>query len=180
MAESLTAARPYAKALYEIAGNGDVKQWLPVMELCQALGDNEESKGFLKSHSLTTDTFLATVESLAKSANIGKVPAKFNDFAKVLSGNKRFSLLPEIATLFIDEVNQSNDTVIAEIVSAKLLSDASRDNLIQRLEKKYGKKVEASIEIDKSLIGGAVIKIGDTVIDGSVKGRLEQLTKALN
>lgn len=180
MAELLTAARPYAKALYEVANVDDVKQWLPVMELCQALGDNEETKNLLKSRCLTSEQFLSVFQSLAKSVNIKNIPEKFNDFVQVLVGNKRAVMLPEIASLFIAEVNKSNDTVIAKIITAKTLSDASKDNLIQKLEKRYGKKVEASIEIDNSLIGGAVIEVGDTVIDGSVKGRLEQLTKALN
>ncbi len=179
MAESLTAARPYAKALYEVASQGEAKQWLPVMELCQALGENEESKRFLKSQSLTADKFLTSVDLLAKKAHID-VPEKFGDFVRVLANNKRFVLLPEVASRFVEEVNKSNDTVVAKIVSAKALTDASRDNLVQKLERRYGKKVEVSVEIDKSLIGGAVIKVGDTVIDGSVKGRLEQLAKALN
>ncbi len=180
MAESLTAARPYAKALYDIASAGKVQSWLPVMQVCQALGENEEAKSLLKSHGLSAEKFSAIIDSLVEKAKVDSVPKQFNEFIKVLSANKRFSLLPEIATLFIDEVNKSNDTVIAEIFTAMPLADNSKDLLIEKLEKRYGKKVEASIAIDKSLIGGAVIKVGDTVIDGSVKGRLEQLTKALN
>lgn len=180
MAEVLTAARPYAKALYEVASSGDVKSWMPAMEICQALGEDKESRNFLKSPSLTVDGFLSAINALVEENKAGKAPEAFAQFAKVLSDNKRFSLLPEIATLFIDEVNKSNDTVIAEIFTAMPLTDAGKEALIQKLEKRYGKTVEASVEIDKSLIGGAVIKVGDTVIDGSVKGRLEQLTKALN
>ncbi len=179
MAESLTAARPYAKALYEVAQKGDAKKWLPVMAICQALGEDKDTQAFLKSPNLTDKRFMEVVKILSVKAR-ADIPEKFSHFVQVLSANKRFSLLPEIASLFIDEVNKSNDTVVAEIISARPLSDASKDTLVQRLTQRYGKKVEASIEIDKSLIGGAVIKVGDTVIDGSVKGRLEQLTKALN
>ncbi len=179
MAESLTAARPYAKALYEVAQTGDAQQWLPVMELCQALSESEDAMRLLKSRDLTADKFSSAINVLASEANVG-MPNQFGNFVDILSSNKRFSLLPDIATLFIEYVNQSNDTVSAEIISAKALSDDSKMNLVQRLEQRYGKKVEASVVIDQSLIGGAVIKVGDTVIDGSVKGRLEQLTKALN
>ncbi|PIE45040.1 MAG: hypothetical protein CSA45_04555 [Gammaproteobacteria bacterium] len=180
MAESLTAARPYARALYEVAAKEDPKSWLPLMQLCQALGQNDDTRRFLGAHDLTLDRVDAIIESLSRKAGIGNIPAKFKDFTKVLARNKRFVLLPDIATLFIEEVNKSNDTVIAKIISAKPIAEASKANLLDKLAKKYGKKVEASIEIDESLIGGAVIKVGDTVIDGSVKGRLEQLTKALN
>ncbi len=179
MAGSLTAARPYAKALYEVAQRGDAKKWLPVMAVCQALGENKDTRAFLKSPSLTEKRFLEVIKVLSIKARVD-LPEKFTQFVRVLSANKRFALLPEIASLFIDEVNKSNDTVVAEIVSARPLSRASKDTLVRRLTQRYGRKVETSIEIDKSLIGGAVIKVGDTVIDGSVKGRLEQLTKALN
>lgn len=180
MSELLTAARPYAKALYEVAGQDDAKSWLPIMQVCQALGDNEDSQLLLKGHDLTLDKFDGLLQSLFNTAGIDNVPQRFKDFTKVLSHNKRFALLPEIASLFIEEVNKSNDTLLANIVSAKPLNDAHQASLVEKLEKKFGKKVNTSIEIDESLIGGAVIRIGDTVIDGSVKGRLEQLTKALN
>lgn len=180
MAESLTAARPYAKALYEVAAKGNLSDWLPVMQVCEALGSSDDSRRFLSTHNLTVEQFSTTMQSLFSAAGVANLPAQFTDFVNVLGQNKRFALLPDIATLFVEEVNQSNDTVVAEIISAKPLSASSEKTLLDKLEKKYGKTVEASIEIDESLIGGAVIKVGDTVIDGSVKGRLEQLTKALN
>ncbi len=165
MAESLTAARPYAKALYEVAATEEPKTWLPVMQICEALGNDDDTRRFLGAHDLTLDKFDNVLQALLSKAKIKETPAKFENFLKVLAHNKRFSLLPEI---------------VAEIISARTLSDKSKKTLISKLEKKYGKKVEASIKIDESLIGGAVIKVGDTVIDGSIKGRLEQLTKALN
>ncbi|PID65695.1 MAG: F0F1 ATP synthase subunit delta [Gammaproteobacteria bacterium] len=180
MAESLTAARPYAKALYEVAAKDRPQSWLPLMQVCEALGHDEETRRFLGAHDLTLEKFNNVLGVLLDKAKIDSVPEKFNNFTAVLAHNKRFVLLPEIANLFIEAVNQSNDTVMAEIISAKPISAESEAKLLSKLEKKYGKTVEASITIDESLIGGAVIKIGDTVIDGSVRGRLEQLTKALN
>ncbi len=180
MAESLTAARPYAKALYEVASKDQPQKWLPLMQVCEALGHNDDTRRFLGAHDLTLDKFNGVLAALLKKAKVKDVPQHFESFTQLLARNKRFALLPEIAGLFIKEVNQSNDTVVAEIVSAKPLSSESEAKLLAKLEKKYKKTVEASIKIDESLIGGAVIKIGDTVIDGSVRGRLEQLTKALN
>lgn len=180
MSESLTAARPYAKALYEVVSGDNPQDWLPLMQILKALGENDDTRRLLNSHDLTQDNFNKITASLFASAKIDKVPAKFQDFINVLSHNKRFALVPEIATLFIEEVNKSQDQVIAKITSAKPLDDESKANLVAKLEAKFGKKVETSIDIDESLIGGAVIKVGDTVIDGSVRGRLEQLTKALN
>ncbi len=180
MAESLTAARPYAKALYEIASKDQPQKWLPLMRICEAFGHNEDTRRFLGTPNLTLDKFNSVFSVLLEKEKINEVPEKFNNFTGLLAHNKRFVLLPEIASLFIKEVNQSNDTVIAEIFSAKPLSDKSEKKLLSRLEERYGKKVEVSIKIDESLIGGAVIRIGDTVIDGSLKGRLEQLEKVLN
>ncbi len=180
MAQSLTAARPYAKALYEVASKDQPQQWLPLMQVCEALGHSDDTRRFLNAHDLTLDKFNDVFSVLLKKAKVKNTPEYFNNFIKLLADNKRFALLPEIAGLFIKEVNQSNDTVVAEIISAKPLDSKSEAKLLAKLEKKYNKTVEASIKIDESLIGGAIIKIGDTVIDGSVRGRLEQLTKALN
>ncbi|MBS9777667.1 MAG: F0F1 ATP synthase subunit delta [Gammaproteobacteria bacterium] len=180
MAESLTAARPYAKALYDVASRGDNETWLSLMQICKALGESEESKRFLNAHDLTLDKFNQTIQSVLSAASISQTPKAFDNFVRLLAQNKRFTLLPEIAELFIEESNKSNDTVIAEIITAKPLTDESKDKLLAKLTEKYGKKVEASIVIEKALIGGAIIRVGDTVIDGSIKGRLEQLAKALN
>ncbi len=181
MAESLTAARPYAKALYEVAAKENPQTWLPLMQVCEALGHNDDTRRFLGAHDLTLDKFNNILQTLLEKAEVAEeVPAKFKNFTKVLAENKRFVLLPEIATLFIEEVKKSNNTVTAEVFSAKPLTEESITLLLTQLAKRYGTKVEASIKVDESLIGGAIIKIGDTVIDGSVKGRLEQLTKALN
>ncbi|MGY0398357.1 MAG: F0F1 ATP synthase subunit delta [Ostreibacterium sp.] len=179
MAELLTAARPYAKALYEVVAN-DVNTWLPVMQICSALGQNKESRHFLNAHDLNIERFTAVIQPLLSSSGINDIPARFDDLVRVLADNKRFALLPDIADLFIKEVNKSNETITADIICAKPLTTDVQHNLVSQLEKKYGKKAEVSITIDDSLIGGAIIKIGDTVIDGSIKGRLEQLTKALN
>lgn len=180
MAESITVARPYAKALYEVAAAGKPQTWLPLMQICEALGQDDDTRRFLGAHDLTPDKFNKVLDTLLKKAKIKSVPKEFGNFTEVLAHNKRLALLPEIAGLFIEQVNQSNDTVIAEIISAKPLTAVSEAKLVNKLEQRYGKTVEASIEIDESLIGGAVVKVGDTVIDGSVRGRLEQLTKALN
>ncbi len=180
MAQSLTAARPYAKALYEVASKDKPQEWLPLMQVCEALGHSDDTRRFLGAHDLTLEKFNGVLAALLKKAQVKNTPEAFGNFTQLLADNKRFALLPEIASLFIEEVNQSNDTVIAEIISAKPLDSKSEAQLLAKLEKKYNKTVEASIKIDESLIGGAIIKIGDAVIDGSVKGRLEQLTKALN
>ncbi len=180
MAESLTAARPYAKALYEVAAKGKPQSWLLLMQVCQALGENDDTRRFLSARDLTLDMFERTVQPMFSAAGIKEIPEAFNKFVALLAKNKRFSLLPEIAELFIEESNKYNDTLVAEIVSARPLSTESELKLLTKLERKYDKKIEASITIDESLIGGAIIRVGDTVIDGSVKGRLEQLTKALN
>ena len=181
MSESLTAARPYAKALCEVATQSNIDSWVPLMQLCQSLGENDDCKRFLNAHDLTVDRFNALMQSLlAQSGETTQIPEKFDNFTGLLAKNKRFGLLPDIARLFIDEVNKSNATIVAKIITAKPLTEKSHNNLISRLTEKYGKKIEASVVIDETLIGGAIIKVGDTIIDGSVKGRLEQLTKALN
>jgi len=175
----ITAARPYAKALFEVASQGEIRSWLPFMQLCASLDHDKGGQRFLNNSKLSKaqlETFLQSTAQACKA----DIPDVIPRFIAVLAHNKRFNLIPDIARLFVAAVNRANKTLVAEIISAMPFEPESERKLIDRLMKKYGKNVKASITIDASLLGGAVIKINDTVIDGSVKGRLQALTKALN
>lgn len=181
MAEMLTMARPYAKAIYDIANSGNAENWSQIMRFFLVLGEDASFRDFLKRQDLSNQTIEEAIFSMLERANISvDSKSEFSRFIRLLARNKRFSLLPDIAFLFVEKMNQANQTLAAEIIVAKPITDAEKSNLIHRLNEKYAKTVEASIRVDASIIAGAIIKIGDTVIDGSVKGRLEQLSKALN
>ncbi|MPV86610.1 F0F1 ATP synthase subunit delta [Ostreibacterium oceani] len=182
MAESITIARPYAKALYEVAtaqGSAAAESWLPAMQVCQDLGACKAAVKLINSRGFDYDAFKPLISALFEQAKINKYPEQLDDFFAVLANNQRLGVLPEVASQFIAEANRANNKVFAEIITAKPLSDEDSQLLRERLQAKYQQQVEVSVVIDESLIAGAMIRVGDTVIDGSVKGRLSKLSKAI-
>ncbi len=178
MSELLTAARPYAKAFYSTVANDNPERYLPVMQICYLLGANNKSKGFLSSRHLTVELLNETLSDIFLKVKVEK-PKMFNNLLTILEKNKRFILLPEIASLFIKQLSQSNSVVLTEVVTAKELTQDNKDSLTKALEDKFSKKIDLTEKVDKSLLGGVIIKFGDSVIDTSIKGKLEQLSKAL-
>jgi F-type H+-transporting ATPase subunit delta len=101
------------------------------------------------------------------------------NLVKVLVEYGRLSILPEISSAFEALKAQDEGTLDAEIIAAAKPSAAEVKDLVKRLEAKFGKKIEASVSVDPELIGGIKIIVGDTVIDASVKGQLQNLAYTL-
>jgi len=101
------------------------------------------------------------------------------NFIRVLAENGRLDLLPEIRTQFHALRNEREGVIEAEVFSAFELSGAQLADLVQRLEKKTGRKVKAKVQLDKELIGGIKVVLGDKVIDGSARAQLGALETAL-
>jgi F-type H+-transporting ATPase subunit delta len=106
--------------------------------------------------------------------------AEARNFVAVLAANKRLALLPEIYTLFAQYKANHDKTVDVEVVSAFDLADATRDKLAEVLGKKLERQVEVRTSTDRNLLGGVLIRAGDLVIDGSIRGRLNKLSAAMN
>ena len=104
---------------------------------------------------------------------------EMRNFVRVLIEADRIELLPEIATLFEALRNEAEGVAKATIETALPLTDAQLAEITDALSKRFGKRIEASTSVNKALIGGARIAVGDTVIDGSVRGKLEQMKHAL-
>ena len=101
------------------------------------------------------------------------------NFVGLLAQNERLSVVPEIATLFAELRNEHEKVLDARISSAYPLSDAQVADIRSTLETKYGRRVDVSVSIDPELIGGVSIRIGDEVMDASVRGKLAQLASTL-
>jgi len=101
------------------------------------------------------------------------------NFIKVLIVNKRLNVLPEIAVLYNDLRAEAEKTVEAEVISAFPLTDAQQSNLIEGLKKRLGREVSLVSKVDENLLGGAIVRAGDLVIDGSVSGQLSKLETML-
>ena len=177
MAELSTLARPYAKAAFAYAQQAsDLSGWGAALATAAAVSESDKVGEMLENPQLTSeqraDKFLSIcADDLSES---GK------NFIRLLAENHRLPLLPEISSLFEELKAQAEATLEVEVVSARALSDAQAQQLTQALGKKFEREVHLHSSVDESLLGGAVIRAGDTVIDGSVRGRLAKLAEAMN
>ena len=177
MSELTTAARPYARAAFDYASsNGVIDQWADMLGFCAVVADDATMKTALDQPSLNRQQSA----DLFNEVCADKLNAQGKNFIKVLAENDRISLLPDIAILYHHYRTEAESTVDAELISALEVSDEQVEAISASLAKRLGKKVSITTSIDETLIGGAIIRAGDMVIDGSVRGRLEKLSNTLS
>tara|TARA_R110001592_G_scaffold363043_1_gene679609 strand:+ start:96767 stop:97303 length:537 start_codon:yes stop_codon:yes gene_type:complete len=177
MAELSTLARPYAKAAFEYAvDNKQLAPWSEQLATAAAVASDEVMAGILNNPSLTA------AEQASKLAGVcgEALSAEMRKFIGILAANKRLPLLPEIYALYTEYKAHREKTVDVEVISAFDLADSARDRLAAVLGKKLERKVEVRTSTDSNLLGGVLIRAGDLVIDGSVRGKLDKLAEAMN
>ena len=185
MADNNTVARPYAQALFDVAQENDALVELSEsLASAKALLEDGQIAAFLATPTLSDDERLAFLQGLfADAVGKGSVFAGGNDhgtnFIKLLLENGRVVAMPEIADRFEALKAKVENTVDAVITSAAALSKEQQQAMVDSLRAKLGRDVNVTTEIDENLIGGAVIRAGDVVIDGSLRARLEGLATAL-
>ena len=176
MAEPSTVARPYAEAAFKLADQaGALAKWSEMIAALAQVAENERVRVAIADPNLSD----AKVAGVFISILSGKLSGEAENFVRVLARNDRLSLLPEIRQQFEVLKNEREGVLEAEVQSAFDLSDAQVADLAQRLEKRTGRKVRTQVKVDKDLIGGVKVVIGDKVIDGSVRGQLAALENAL-
>ena len=176
MIEPITLARPYARAAFEHArGAGELAQWQEALDQLAAVTRDHKVSVMLKSPSQTAQQ---RAENLA--ALIGdSLPASVVNLLMIMADNGRLSLLPEVAALFEQFKQAVESTVTVVVTSAYPLSDDETRVLSETMTSKLDRSVTLTSETDPSLLGGAIIRADDLVIDGSVRGRLDKLAGAL-
>lgn len=177
MAELSTLARPYAKAAFEYAlASKQLAQWAEQLVTAAAVVSEPGMKAALNNPALTAQQQAGMVGDVCGDA----LGAQQRNFIAVVAGNKRLALLPEISTLFAQYKANHEKSVDVEVISAFDLADGARDKLAEILGKKLERDVKVRTSTDRNLLGGVLIKAGDLVIDGSVRGRLNKLAAAMN
>ena len=185
MADNTTIARPYARAVFELASDsGDLATWSDALTAAKNLLADGQVVKFLARPALTDDEKLGFLTDLFESAGdetsiLAGGNERGNNFLKLLLEYGRVSVLPEIAEHF--EVLKANieNTIDVTVTSAAPMSTAQQKAISDALTKRLGRTVRLETAIDETLIGGAVIRAGDIVIDGSLRSRLEGLANAL-
>ncbi|HEX5757434.1 MAG TPA: F0F1 ATP synthase subunit delta [Arenimonas sp.] len=176
MAEPSTVARPYAEAAFRLADQASaLAKWSEMLGALAVVGQDERVQRAVADPNLSE----AQVAGLFIAILGGKLTGEAENLVRVLAENRRLELLPEIRAQFEALRNEREGVVEAEVHSAFELSDAQIADLVQRLEKKTGRKVRASVHIDRELIGGVKVMLGDKVIDGSARAQLAALETAL-
>ncbi|MBK6741218.1 MAG: F0F1 ATP synthase subunit delta [Haliea sp.] len=177
MAELSTLARPYARAAFEYARDSQqLPVWAQQLSTAAAVAADQRLKQVLSDPALTAEQQAKTLSDVCGDA----LGAHVRNFIGVLAVNKRLSLLPEIYSLFAQYKANQEKTVDVEVVSAFDLADATRDKLAAVLGKKLEREVKVRTSTDRNLLGGVLIRAGDLVIDGSIRGRLNKLAAAMN
>ena len=176
MAELTTLARPYAKAAFEHAqAQQQLANWSAMLGLAAAVSQDDTMQRLLKAPRLTSaqkaDTFIDVCGE--------KFDAQAQNFIRVAAENDRLQLLPEISSLFDLYKAEQEKSVDVEVTSAFALNQEQQDKLAKVLSARLSREVRLHATEDASLIGGVVIRAGDLVIDGSVRGKIAKLAEAL-
>jgi F-type H+-transporting ATPase subunit delta len=176
MSNATTLARPYAKAAFELA-NGDnaTDRWNEMLSLASALVTDETLANLLESPQLTSSQVVQVLSDTGGEA----FDSRFRDFLTVISENKRFSLLPEVTNLYQRLREEADKLLRVKVVSAFELDEDQATRMKDALAKRYEREILLESEVDKSVIGGAVIYADGQVIDGSLKDRLAKLSNSL-
>lgn len=175
MAENLTIARPYAQAVFATAlEHNSIDKWQQMLNAMSCACSDESFLASLKNASspeVASDSLIKLLDGLIDEYG--------QNLIKILGENARFEVVPEIYQEFVRLKDEHNHTVVAHLISAREMSKDDLDNLYQELSKKYKCDVHLTTSVDPTLIGGAILKIGDEVIDASVKTSLDSLSSTL-
>jgi F-type H+-transporting ATPase subunit delta len=176
MAEPSTIARPYAEAAFRLAeAQGKLAEWSAVLANLAAVAADERVRAAVGDPNLSS----ARVAGLLISILAGKLSGDAENFVRVLAENGRLDVVTEIRTHFEALKNDREGVIEAQVYTAFELAPAQVADLVDRLEKKTGRKVRARVALDRGLIGGVKVVIGDKVIDGSARAQLGALENAL-
>lgn len=177
MSQLTTLARPYAKAAFETAmESGLLQPWSKGLGVLSALMQHEKVATYMAIPSNSAEQQAATLLELCGN----ELDSKLQKLVGLLAKNKRLALLPEIAKLFEGLKAESEKSIDVEVVSAFAMDAGDEAKLASALKTRLQRDVKLSSQVDSSLIGGMIVRTGDLVIDGSVRGKLKKLTETMN
>jgi F-type H+-transporting ATPase subunit delta len=176
VADRATIARPYARAAFAHAQDSkDLASWSGLLGAAATAAQDSRVARLIGNPHVTGDELVDLLGGLSKQAagEGGK------NFLRALAANRRLALLPEIAAQFEKLRADVEGVVDVEVIAAREIAAPQQKRLEAALAKRLGRDVRLHTRLDETLIGGAIVRAGDLVIDGSLKGRLERLETAL-
>ncbi len=177
MSELTKAARPYAQAVFDLAQEkGELDRWSDMLAFGAAVVSNPEMEAVLDDPSVSGERLAELFISVCSE----QFDEQGNNLVKVLVENDRLALLPAIAERFEQLRHEQQGKLTARVVSAQALTDEQKTKLADRLAKRLSAEITIESEVDESLIGGAIVRAGDLVIDGSIRGKLANLATSMS
>ena len=175
MAQSVTLARPYARAAFEVAhATGSLDAWSQALAFAAAVAADPRVVG------LGNDPRVAPAQLVALHLPAGTaVDAPFGRFLNEVAEQRRLALLPEMAQIYETFKRESESQLLVKVTSAMALDAAQVEQMKASLKRRFKREIELETRVDASLLAGAVIDTGSEVIDGSARGRLAKLAGAL-
>ena len=175
MAELATLARPYAEAAFQVAQTGDLAQASAQLDALAAVAANPQLRLFADAPKTGAAQVFDVITSVVKTP----LTDASKNLLRTVIDNGRLSVLPEIAAQFHALVNERSGVSDAIVYSAFAIEPAQLADVVTSLEKRFGRKLNATVQVEPELIGGIRVVVGDEVLDTSVKARLEQMKAAL-
>jgi F-type H+-transporting ATPase subunit delta len=177
MAEKSTIARPYAQAIFSLAMDQKrLADWSEQLALTAAVVADDSLSALIGNPRIAKEK-VATLVIEVCGDNLDKAG---QDMVRVLVDNDRLELLPEICAQFEEYRAEAEKVVQAQVTAAYPVSDAHKASIIAALKQRLGREVTLDCQVDETLLGGAIIRAGDMVIDGSITGHLDRLTHTLS
>jgi F-type H+-transporting ATPase subunit delta len=172
MADKSTIARPYAKAAFEEArDHGRLGPWSAGLRTAAAVVSDPRVEALLGNPRVTAEELASLVAGIAGAT----LDEEGRNFVRTLADNHRLAVLPQIAARFDELKAEAEGVIDVTVTSAAPLEEAQRGKLATALERRLKRSVRMHCETDPALIGGAVLRAGDMVIDGSLRAKLERI-----
>ena len=170
---STTIARNYAEALLELAKRaGDLRGWGTLIQsIADAMGRDQTLRAFLETPRIDA----ATRNGVLRKALADRAPSTFVRFVESVVNHRRQMLIPEIAQEYMDLVDAAENRMHAKVTVAREVDDKTRQMIADRLSKVFDKTVVPHVTVDNRILGGLIVRAGDTVMDGSVRRKLGTL-----
>jgi F-type H+-transporting ATPase subunit delta len=176
MAENTIVARPYAKAIFELAREGGAfEEWGNMLALACTTLEDDAFLNFMHSPDAEPEHLVDIILSVC-GEHAGELQ---QNFLRLLAENRRIGSLQAIAEEYESLRDEYENVADVEVISAVPLSEEQKQEIGAAMKSRLGKNVRLNCDVDAALIGGAIIRSGDMVIDGSLRGRLEELAGAV-
>lgn len=180
MADFETTARPYARAIFELASEeSKLEQWQEKLQGAAAIAADAQMQAMFDLPSVLASDLADLFVSVAEGAGI-EADDDFRNLVMLLAENDRLAALSAIAENFEILKREAEGKIEVRVRSARELTAKQQEKIADSMAKRLGKEVSITTEIDESLVAGAIVTAGDLVIDGSVSGRMDKLSLALS